>query len=248
MGYKEQKGRKPKKALTCLLCNRLPIVAILFYSPVKQIPMDTENQANRDNSTPTPKAKPTPEESKAALDALTSSVASISHFGIPKPNDQRPPVAQKQPNSDVADFIKEVTAQQASTPETADRSAPTPTPATPPAALAAAPVAAPVAAPAAAPSADLEQPAAPESDELATAASKRPLAHFGQALPATKSKANRKLVLQLTPEEYQFFALVVALPDLNGVALPDLARAVLKAWRDDYRPDIKKAAIAAFKV
>lgn len=203
--------------------------------------MDTENQANRDNSTPTAKAKPTPEESKAALDALTSGVASISHFGIPKPNDQRPPVAQKQPNSEVADFIKEVTAQQASVPETADRSTPAPTPA-------AAPAAAPVAAPVAAPSADLEQPAAPESDELATAADKRPLAHFGQALPATKSKANRKLVLQLTPEEYQFFALVVALPDLNGVALPDLARAVLKAWRDDYRPDIKKAAIAAFKV
>ena len=206
--------------------------------------MDTENQANRDNSPQMPKAKPTPEESKAALDALTSGVASISHFGIPKPTDQRPPVAQKQPNSEVADFIKEVTAQQASTPETADRSAPAPTLATP----ATAPAAAPVAAPVAAPSADLEQPAAPESDELATAAGKRPLAHFGQALPATKSKANRKLVLQLTPEEHQFFALVVALPDLNGVALPDLARAVLKAWRDDYRPDIKKAAIAAFKV
>ena len=141
----------------------------------------------------------------------------------------------------MADFIKEVTAQQASVPETVDRSAPAPTPATPPAA-------APVAAPVAAPSADLEQPAAPKSDELATAAGKRPLTHFGQALPTTKSKANRKLVLQLTPEEYQFFALVVALPDLNGVALPDLARAVLKVWRDDYRPDIKKAAIAAFKV
>ena len=202
--------------------------------------MDTENQANRDNSTPTAKAKPTPEESKEALDALTSGVASISHFGIPKPADQRLPVAQKQPNSEVADFIKEVTAQQASVPETADRSTLAPTPATP--------AAAPAAAPVAAPSADLEQPAAPESDELATAAGKRSLAHFGQALPATKSKANRKLVLQLTPEEYQFFALVVALPDLNGVALPDLARAVLKAWRDDYRPDIKKAAIAAFKV
>ena len=199
--------------------------------------MDTENQANRDNSPQTPKAKPTPEESKAALDALTSGVASISHFGIPKPNDQRPPVAQKQPNSEVADFIKEVTAQQASVPETADLSTPAPTPA-----------AAPAAAAVAAPSADLEQPTAPESNELATAAGKRPLAHFGQALPATKSKANRKLVLQLTPEEYQFFALVVALPDLNGVALPDLARAVLKAWRDEYRPDIKKAAIAAFKV
>ncbi len=99
---------------------------------------------------------------------------------------------------------------------------------------------------AAAPSADLEQPAAPESDELATSAGKRPLAHFGQALPATKSKANRKLVLQLTPEMYQYFAHVATLPALNGVALPDLALAILQAWREDYRPDIKRAN-AAFK-
>lgn len=109
----------------------------------------------------------------------------------------------------------------------------------------AAPASAPT--PAAAPSADLEQPATPASDELATAAGKRPLAHFGQALPVTKSKANRKLVLQLTPEMYQFFALAAALPGLDGVAVPDLAHAILQAWREDYRPDIKKAAAAFFK-
>ena len=93
----------------------------------------------------------------------------------------------------------------------------------------------------------LEQPAAPASDELATTAGKRPLAHFGQALPVTKSKANRKLVLQLTPEMYQFFALAAALPGLDGVAVPDLAHAILQAWREDYRPDIKKAAATFFK-
>lgn len=97
-----------------------------------------------------------------------------------------------------------------------------------------------------APSADLEQPAAPESSELATAAGKRPLAHFGQALPATKSKANRKLVLQLTPEMYQYLAHVATLPALDSVSLPDLVLAVLHAWREDYRPEIKKAN-AAFK-
>ncbi len=107
--------------------------------------------------------------------------------------------------------------------------------------------AAPAPAPVAAPAADLEQPAAPTSDELATTAGKRPLAHFGQALPVTKSKANRKLVLQLTPEMYQFFALAAALPGLDGVAVPDLAHAILQAWREDYRPDIKKAATAFFK-
>lgn len=109
--------------------------------------------------------------------------------------------------------------------------------------------AAPAPAPAlvAAPSADLEQPAAPVSDELAPTADKRPLAHFGQALPVTKSKVNRKLVLQLTPEMYQFFALAAALPGLDGVAVPDLAHAILQAWREDYRPDIKKAAATFFK-
>ena len=106
---------------------------------------------------------------------------------------------------------------------------------------------APAPAPVAAPAADLEQPAAPASDELATTAGKRPLAHFGQALPVTKSKANRKLVLQLTPEMYQFFALAAALPGLDGVAVPDLAHAILQAWREDYRPDIKKAAATFFK-
>ncbi len=96
------------------------------------------------------------------------------------------------------------------------------------------------------PSTDLEQPAAPESGELATPTGKRPLAHFGQALPVTKSKANRKLVLQLTPEMYQYLAHVSTLPALDGVALPDLVLTVLHAWREDYRPDIKKAN-AAFK-
>lgn len=101
-------------------------------------------------------------------------------------------------------------------------------------------------APATTPSADLEQPAALELDELATTAGKRPLAHFGQVLPVTKSKANRKLVLQLTPEMYQYFAHVSTLSALDGVALPDLALAILQAWREDYRPDIKRAN-AAFK-
>lgn len=105
---------------------------------------------------------------------------------------------------------------------------------------------APAPAPTPAPSADLEQPAAPESGELAPTAGKRPLAHFGQALPATKSKANRKLVLQLTPEMYQYLAHVSTLPGLDGVPLSDLAVAILQAWREDYRPEIKKAN-AAFK-
>jgi len=53
-----------------------------------------------------------------------------------------------------------------------------------------------------------------------------------------KSKANRKLVVQLTPEMYQYFAHVATLPGLDGVPL--------QAWREDYRPEIKKAN-AAFK-
>ncbi len=217
--------------------------------------MENDNQQNRDNTSRIPKTKMTPEESKAALDALTSQVASTSFYGIDAPTSD----PNKNLNPKIAEFLKSAEVQRdENLPKTADLLAPTPapvpaqqphdfaiakdTPASP------APAPAAVAAPAPAPSADLEQPAASESDELATVAGKRPLTHFGQALPATKSKANRKLVLQLTPEEYQFLALVVALPDLNGVALPDLARAVLKAWRDDYRPDIKKAALAAFKV
>ena len=88
---------------------------------------------------------------------------------------------------------------------------------------------APVPAPVAALLADLEQPVPSASDEPPPAAGKRPLAHFGQALPVTKSKANRKLVLQLTPEMYQFFALAAALPGLDGVAVPDLAHAILQA-------------------
>lgn len=105
---------------------------------------------------------------------------------------------------------------------------------------------APTLPPSLAPAADMEQPAAPVSDELANANGKRPLVHFGQARPVTKSKANRKLVLQLTPEMYQYFAHVATLPGLDGVSLPDLAMAILHAWREDYRPEIKKAN-AAFK-
>jgi hypothetical protein len=103
----------------------------------------------------------------------------------------------------------------------------------------------PTAARAATPLLNLEQPTA-TPNELPTIASKRPLAHFGQVLPVTKSKANRKLVLQLTPEMYQYFAHVSTLPGLDGVPLPDLAVAILQAWREDYRPEIKKAN-AAFK-
>ena len=217
--------------------------------------MENDNQQNPDNTSRTPKTKLTPEESQAALNALTSKVASTTFFGIDNPTSS----PKKFDNPQLVEFMKSAGVTDDTTPsETADElaSTPAPAPAQQPqdfaiakdASASPAPAPAAVAAPAPAPSADLEQPAAPESDELATVAGKRPLAHFGQALPATKSKANRKLVLQLTPEEYQFLALVVALPDLNGVALPDLARAVLKAWRDDYRPDIKKAALAAFKV
>lgn len=217
--------------------------------------MENDNQQNQDNTSRTPKTKRTPEESQAALAALTSQVASFSFSGLDTPTSG----LEKTPNPQLAEFLKSAEVRHdGDLPETADllASTPDPVPAQQPQDVAIAkdtpaspaPAPAAVAAPAPAPSADLEQPAAPESDELATVAGKRPLAHFGQALPATKSKANRKLVLQLTPEEYQFLALVVALPDLNGVALPDLARAVLKAWRDDYRPDIKKAALAAFKV
>lgn len=96
------------------------------------------------------------------------------------------------------------------------------------------------------PLADRERPAIPAADELATQSGKRSLTHFGQARPATKSKANRKLVLQLTPEMYQYFTHVANLPGLDGVPLPDLAVAILHAWREDYRPEIKKAN-AAFK-
>ena len=94
--------------------------------------------------------------------------------------------------------------------------------------------------------ADRERPLIPVADELAIPSGKRPLAHFGQARPTTKSKANRKIVLQLTPEMYQYFAHVANLPGLDGVPLPDLAVAILHAWREDYRPEIKKAN-AAFK-
>lgn len=107
-------------------------------------------------------------------------------------------------------------------------------------------VSAPAPSPAAAPSAGLEQPAASADDELTASAGKRPLAHFGQALPVTKSKANRKLILQLTPEMYQYLAHVSTLPALDAVALPDLVLAILTAWREDYRPEIKRAN-AAFR-
>lgn len=104
----------------------------------------------------------------------------------------------------------------------------------------------PTSVPVAVPLADFGQPTIPTANELVTPLGKRLLTHFGQARPATKSKANRKLVLQLTPEMYQYFAHVVNLPGLDGVPLPDLAVAILHAWREDYRSEIKKAN-AAFK-
>lgn len=172
---------------------------------------------------------------------------------------------EKKPASDLMDYINQVreeAPENALTPAVAHlfpsaTGAPTVAPGPPAAALDKQPqdiamakatpaASAPAPAPAAAPSADLEQPAAPVSDDLATTTGKRPLAHFGQALPVTKSKANRKLVLQLTPEMYQYLAHVSTLPDLDGVPLSDMAVAVLQAWREDYRPEIKKAN-AAFK-
>ncbi len=170
---------------------------------------------------------------------------------------------EKKPNVDLEDYIKQAVDKTPAAPLPtavvhlfpADSGSPTVEPGPPASALDKQPQefamakdtpAAPAPAPAPAPSADLEQPAAPESDELATTAGKRPLAHFGQALPATKSKANRKLVLQLTPEMYQYLAHVATLPALDGVPLSDLAVAILQAWREDYRPEIKRAN-AAFK-
>ena len=100
--------------------------------------------------------------------------------------------------------------------------------------------------PAALPAAVAGPPIVQANDDSSTPSGKRPLTHFGQALPVTKSKANRKLVLQLTPEIYQYFAHVATLPGLDGVPLPDLVVAILHAWREDYRPEIKKAN-AAFK-
>ncbi len=140
-------------------------------------------------------------------------------------------MTDKTPNSEVADFIKNISHEQSAT---AAVNAPAPVvpaqqlpasaasvPATP--AAATAPVAPEAAQPA--PSA-AAVPASPE---------RRDLAYF--TTPATV--ATKKQSVYLPVELHRALATVVNLPGVD-VSLTDLLANIVQAWRDDHRAEVRK--------
>lgn len=137
-------------------------------------------------------------------------------------------MTEKTPNSEVADFIKNISQEQPLTaaPEALAPATPSPqltVPATPAPATAAA-VAAPEA-PQPVPSASTV-PASPE---------RRDLAYF--TTPATA--ATKKQSVYLPVELHRALATVVNLPGVD-VSLTDLLANIVQAWRDDHRAEVRK--------
>ncbi len=137
-------------------------------------------------------------------------------------------MTENTPNSEVVDFIKNISQPQPAAPQT-----PAPSPATPgqqppaPAASAPAVLAASVA------------PEATQPAQGASAASaspeRRDLAYF--TTPA--KEATKKQSVYLPVELHRALATVVNLPGVD-VSLTDLLANIVQAWRDDHRAEVRK--------
>jgi hypothetical protein len=140
-------------------------------------------------------------------------------------------MTDKTPNSEVADFIKNISHEQSAT---AAVNAPAPvvpaqqlptSAASAPATLAAA--ASPVAPEAAQP--------APSAAAVPASPERRDLAYF--TTPATG--ATKKQSVYLPIELHRALATVVNLPGVD-VSLTDLLANIVQAWRDDHRAEVRK--------
>ena len=137
-------------------------------------------------------------------------------------------MTEKTPNSEVADFIKNISQEQ---PVTAAPEALAP--ATPGQQLPV-PVALVSAAPAASVPPEAPQPA-PSASAAAASPERRDLAYF--TTPATA--ATKKQSVYLPVELHRALATVANLPGVD-VSLTDLLANIVQAWRDDHRAEVRK--------
>lgn len=140
-------------------------------------------------------------------------------------------MTDKTPNSEVADFIKNISHEQSAT---AAANAPAPMV---PAQQLPAPVAsvpAPLAAAVAPVPPEAAQPA-PSAAVVPASPERRDLAYF--TTPVTV--ATKKQSVYLPVELHRALATVVNLPGVD-VSLTDLLANIVQAWRDDHRAEVRK--------
>ena len=137
-------------------------------------------------------------------------------------------MTEKTPNSEVADFIKNISHEQSATAATDALS-----PVVPGQQL---PVSATLvpAAPAASVASEAPQPA-PSTSAVPASPERRDLAYF--TTPATA--ATKKQSVYLPIELHRALATVVNLPGVD-VSLTDLLANIVQAWRDDHRAEVRK--------
>jgi len=141
-------------------------------------------------------------------------------------------MTEKTPNSEVADFIKNISQERPATaapealaPATPSQQLPVPAALVPAAAAAAA---------AASVAPEAPQPA-PSASAAAALPERRDLAYF--TTPATA--ATKKQSVYLPVELHRALATVVNLPGVD-VSLTDLLANIVQAWRDDHRAEVRK--------
>ena len=137
-------------------------------------------------------------------------------------------MTEKTPNSEVADFVKNISQEQLATAVTEALSLAVPGQQLP---VQTAPVPA-----AAAASVALEAPQpAPSASAAAASPERRDLAYF--TTPA--KEATKKQSVYLPVELHRALATVVNLPGVD-VSLTDLLANIVQAWRDDHRAEVRK--------
>jgi len=136
-------------------------------------------------------------------------------------------MADKTPNPEVADFIKNLSQEHLTASPAADLASVTPGQQPPASAAPLAPPVAPVA---------LESPESVPSTSAVTASPQpRPLAYF--TTPA--KEVTKKQSVYLPVELHRALATVVNLPGVE-VSLTDLLANIVQAWRDDHRAEVRK--------
>ena len=137
-------------------------------------------------------------------------------------------MTEKTPNSEVADFIKNISHEQSATaakdalsPVVPGQQLPVPAASIPAAAVASVAPEAPQSAPSAAP--------------VLASSERRDLAYF--TTPA--KEATKKQSVYLPVELHRALATVVNLPGVD-VSLTDLLANIVQAWRDDHRAEVRK--------
>jgi hypothetical protein len=137
-------------------------------------------------------------------------------------------MTEKTPNSEVADFIKNISHEQSATAATEGLSPAMPGQQLP------VPVASAPAAAAASVALEAPQPA-PSTSAAAASPERRDLSYF----TAPAKEATKKQSMYLPVELHRALATVVNLPGVD-VSLTDLLANIVQAWRDDHRAEVRK--------